>query len=110
VGVDAYGRARTSSYTLRRDCGAIRVDQGTHSLTHSLTLTLSLTPQGIFNWKSHYDTAVLMCNQAIAALAAREAGIPQIEAMLLQAKLLMEDPEPAKDVRARFKVSNGRGC
>ena len=31
--------------------------------------------QGIFNWKKHYDTAVTLCNQAIAALAAREAGL-----------------------------------
>lgn len=59
--------------------------------------------QGIFNWKKHYDLAVMLCNQAIAALAAREAGIPQIKAMLHQAKLLMEDPAPSKDVRARFK-------
>lgn len=30
-------------------------------------------------------------------------GIPQIEAMLHQAKLLMEDPAPAKDIRPRLK-------
>ena len=30
--------------------------------------------QGIFNWKKHYEQAVTLCNQAIAALAAREAG------------------------------------
>ncbi len=64
---------------------------------------VTMRSQGVFHWKKHYDTAVLMCNQAIAGLAAREAGIPQIEAMLHQAKLLMEDPAPAKDVRPRAK-------
>jgi hypothetical protein len=34
----------------------------------------TMRKQGIFNWKKHYETAVMLCNQAIAALAAREAG------------------------------------
>jgi hypothetical protein len=34
--------------------------------------------QGIFNWKKHYDVAVTLCNQAIAALAAREAGVNNV--------------------------------
>ncbi len=57
----------------------------------------------MFNWKKHYDVAVTLCNQAIAALAAREAGVPQIEALLHQAKLLMEEPAPAADIRPRHK-------
>ena len=35
---------------------------------------VTMRNQGIFNWKKHYETAVTLCNQAIAALAAREAG------------------------------------
>ena len=31
------------------------------------------------------------------------SGVPHIEALLHQAKLLMEEPAPAKDVRPRFK-------
>lgn len=35
---------------------------------------VTMRTQGVYNWKKHYDTAVTMCNQAIAGLAAREAG------------------------------------
>ena len=31
------------------------------------------------------------------------SGVPHIEALLHQAKLLMEEPAPAKDIRPRFK-------
>ena len=34
---------------------------------------------------------------------ARLSGVPHIEALLHQAKLLMEEPAPAKDIRPRFK-------
>ncbi|MEW5319069.1 MAG: hypothetical protein WDW38_010242 [Sanguina aurantia] len=47
--------------------------------------------------------ALTLTQQAIAALAAREAGIPHVEALLLQAELLSADPAPARDVRPRLK-------
>ncbi|MEW5301509.1 MAG: hypothetical protein WDW36_004367 [Sanguina aurantia] len=62
-----------------------------------------LRRQGVSTWKRNYDQALTLTQQAIAALAAREAGIPHVEALLLQAELLSADPAPARDVRPRLK-------
>uniref|UniRef100_A0A7S3QYI0 Uncharacterized protein n=1 Tax=Dunaliella tertiolecta TaxID=3047 RepID=A0A7S3QYI0_DUNTE len=68
-----------------------------------LTDMLTMRANGVFNWKKHYDQAVSLCGQVMAALAAREAGIPHIEALLHQSLLQMEDPKPDKDMRPRYK-------
>ncbi|GIL57034.1 hypothetical protein Vafri_12299, partial [Volvox africanus] len=62
-----------------------------------------LRAQGVSTWRKSYDQAVTLVNQAIMALAAREAGIPHIEALLMQAKLMRADPAPVKDLRPRLK-------
>ncbi|KAF5838899.1 hypothetical protein DUNSADRAFT_1989 [Dunaliella salina] len=54
-----------------------------------LTDMLTMRANGVFNWKKHYDQAVSLCGQVMAALAAREAGIPHIEALLHQSLLQM---------------------
>ena len=51
--------------------GAALKTQLSRLLLHDM---VTMRDQGIFNWKKHYETAVTLCNQAIAALAAREAG------------------------------------
>ncbi|GIM06170.1 hypothetical protein Vretimale_10567, partial [Volvox reticuliferus] len=62
-----------------------------------------LRSQGVSTWRKSYDQAVTLVNQAIMALAAREAGIPHIEALLMQAELMRADPTPVKDLRPRLK-------
>ncbi|GLI64301.1 hypothetical protein VaNZ11_007526, partial [Volvox africanus] len=62
-----------------------------------------LRSQGVSTWRKSYDQAVTLVNQAIMALAAREAGIPHIEALLMQAELMRAEPAPVKDLRPRLK-------
>ncbi|GLC40349.1 Cilia- and flagella-associated protein 46, partial [Pleodorina starrii] len=62
-----------------------------------------LRAQGVSTWRKSYDQAVTLVNQAIMALAAREAGIPHIEALLVQSELMLADPTQLKDLRPRLK-------
>jgi hypothetical protein len=48
---------------------------------------ITMRKGGVFNWKKHYEQAVVLCGQVMAALAAREAGIPHIQALLHQSLL-----------------------
>ncbi len=48
---------------------------------------ITMRKGGVFNWKKHYEQAVTLCGQVMAALAAREAGIPHIQALLHQSLL-----------------------
>ncbi len=52
---------------------------------------ITMRKGGVFNWKKHYEQAVTLCGQVMAALAAREAGIPHIQALLHQSLLQVRD-------------------
>lgn len=75
-----------------------------------------LRGQGVSTWRKSYDGAVTLVNQAIMALAAREAGLPHIEALLVQVGTRQAGRgqeggrEGPREGAARAEVDVGRAC